>query len=357
MILRLNLSLIKGVEFAKSLGEDYTIYEEAESGASLIARTELERLLRDIQNDIITKVWAIELTRLSRSVEDFQIIKKIFTGHNIELFINNIKTDLSQADHRFLFNIDAAVSEYERERIVERVKRSIEERKDRGMLHLQKCLGYDLQYDENGDSKYVINKTEAKIVKMIFKKYSDRLSLHKIAMYLKNHQFKMKLDNRWTRRAVLNILQHFTYTGYNKTSNGKVGKSKLYPSIISLDEYKELWANYRKGTKIPNPPYRRYQSSGIIACSICRAKWMYSSHEVEGKRYEYYKADHFSRCTNRGKWIHKEYVDDALDRALLIAPKDPYRVRFTPPYLFLGIVPDVFPLFYTIFLHWTCVKL
>ena len=109
------------------MGEDYTIYEEAESGASMIARTELERLLQDIQNGIITKIWAIELTRLSRSVEDFQIIKRTFIKYNVELFISNIKTDLSQADHRFLFNIDAAVSEYERERIIERVKRSIEE--------------------------------------------------------------------------------------------------------------------------------------------------------------------------------------------------------------------------------------
>ena len=125
----------RGIEFAGSLNEEYRIYEEAESGSSMIARVELERLLSDIKQGLITKVWAIEFTRISRSVEDLQVIKKIFNEHNTELYINGSRSDLTMPDQRFIFNINAAVSEYERERIVERVKRGLAERKNQGYAH------------------------------------------------------------------------------------------------------------------------------------------------------------------------------------------------------------------------------
>ena len=85
----------QGIEFANSLNEEYIIYEEAESGSSMIARQELERMLTDIKNGIVTKVWAIEFTRISRSVEDLQVIKRIFNENNTELYINGIQSDLT----------------------------------------------------------------------------------------------------------------------------------------------------------------------------------------------------------------------------------------------------------------------
>ena len=55
----------RGIEFAEALNEDYRIYEEAESGSSMIPRAELERLLADIKAGLIDKVWAIEFARVS----------------------------------------------------------------------------------------------------------------------------------------------------------------------------------------------------------------------------------------------------------------------------------------------------
>jgi DNA invertase Pin-like site-specific DNA recombinase len=41
----------KGIAFAESLGEDYVVYEEVKSGATLIVRTELDSVSRQSNSD------------------------------------------------------------------------------------------------------------------------------------------------------------------------------------------------------------------------------------------------------------------------------------------------------------------
>ncbi len=230
----------KGIEFANSLNEEYIIYEEAESGSSMIARQELERMLTDIKNGIVTKVWAIEFTRISRSVEDLQVIKRIFKENNTELYINGVQSDLTLPDQRFIFNINAAVSEYERERIIERVKRGLAERKDRGIIHSPQIYGYERKYDESGNPRYEILESEAEVVISIYQKRQRGWSLRQIAGHLNDQKIPTKLDKQWTRKGVSNILKHLIYTGNTTTTAGEVIPSLLYPEIISLNQFNKL---------------------------------------------------------------------------------------------------------------------
>ena len=206
----------------------------------MISRVELERMLNDIKNGIIKKVWAIEFTRLSRSVEDLQVLKRLFNQYKTDLYINGSLSDLSLADQRFLFNINAAVSEYERERIVERAKRGLAERKDLGITHSPQIYGYERKYDPSGNPYYEIIEEEASIIKTIYKKRRKGWSLSSIANYLNAKQIPTKLDRKWRRKGVSNVLNHIVYTGYTRNSLGEVIKSNLYPSIISMKEYKRL---------------------------------------------------------------------------------------------------------------------
>ena len=212
----------KGIEFSNSLSEEYIIYEEAESGSSMIARQELERMLNDIKGGTITKVWAIEFTRISRSVEDLQVIKRIFKESNTELYINGVQSDLTMPDQRFIFNINAAVSEYERERIVERVKRGLAERKDHGIIHSPQIYGYERKYDESGNPRYDVLDSEAEIVRSIYRRRRQGWSLRQIAGHLNEAEVPTKLDKQWTRKGVSNILKHLIYTGNTTTITGEV---------------------------------------------------------------------------------------------------------------------------------------
>ena len=236
----------RGVEFAQSQNEKYRIYEEAESGSSMISRKELEKLLSDIKEGLITKVWAIEFTRISRSVEDLQVIKRIFKEHNVELYINGNLSDLTLPDQRFIFNINAAVSEYERERIVERVKRGLAERKDQGIIHSPQIYGYERKYDEDGNPRYEIIKEEAEVIRFIFDSRKRGWSLRKISRFFNENHIPTKHGSHWTRRGILNILGHFIYTGNTTQTEGAVIPSLLYPEIIPLYQFNRLWNTSHK---------------------------------------------------------------------------------------------------------------
>jgi DNA invertase Pin-like site-specific DNA recombinase len=117
-----------GKRFAERKGEslDLTpmlVYEEAGSGASLVARPEFGRLCTDIERGLIGGVWVKEQSRISRSVEDSAAIRKHFLKHGCRLFIDDSEVDLTDLSSSFMYNIHSAVNEYERGRIAERMAR------------------------------------------------------------------------------------------------------------------------------------------------------------------------------------------------------------------------------------------
>lgn len=233
----------RGIEFAKQIGEDYIIYEEARSGGSMLLRNELARLVADIKKGVIAKVWAIELTRLSRNVEDFQFLKSVFQKNKTELYINGSLTKLSSSEQRFSFNVNAAMAEYERDRIVERVIRGLSERKDDGRSHHPHLLGYDRKFDEAGNIYYAINPSEAETVRRIFQSRREGWSLGRITKQLNGKNLRTKMGSAWTRRAILSILQHRIYTGKVETTDRCLVDSKLYEPIISDEDFDYVWSN------------------------------------------------------------------------------------------------------------------
>jgi site-specific DNA recombinase len=108
----------RGMEFAK--GKDFKIYQETQSGSSMEGRAEMERMLNDISLNLINKVWVIESSRLTRDLSDAIKIQKIFSSHNVKLYVNGVQTDFTQPEKLLSYHITSAVSEYERAQIVAR---------------------------------------------------------------------------------------------------------------------------------------------------------------------------------------------------------------------------------------------
>jgi DNA invertase Pin-like site-specific DNA recombinase len=84
-----------GIAFAKQQGKEYEPYGETESGALLLTRSQLGRLLSATEAVNIAGVWVTEKSRLSRSVEDGAYPRKTFLARKVWLFIDRIETDLS----------------------------------------------------------------------------------------------------------------------------------------------------------------------------------------------------------------------------------------------------------------------
>lgn len=222
----------RGKVFAESLNESYELYSEIASAKGMQNRTRLKALLQDIETGKVHKVWCIESSRLSRDLQDSINIMNIFYKHNIELYINGSRTDLKLIDQRFLYNINACVSQYERERLIERISRGIDERKNLGLQVSPHLLGYKRKYDSSGNAVYVVDEKEAEIVKLIFKLKNEGKSLRKIAKHLNDNGIKTKKGCIWRRKTVANVLKRKAYYGKTITSNGEMIESKIYKKIL-----------------------------------------------------------------------------------------------------------------------------
>ncbi|PKL74149.1 MAG: hypothetical protein CVV27_21970, partial [Candidatus Melainabacteria bacterium HGW-Melainabacteria-1] len=109
----------RGIAFAESRGEPYTLYDEAASAGSLV-RPEFLRLLHDVETDKVHIVWVVEFSRLTRDTEDALAIRKILVKHKAQVFVNDVPMDLSSPEAILSYNIKSSVSEYERSNTIAR---------------------------------------------------------------------------------------------------------------------------------------------------------------------------------------------------------------------------------------------
>ena len=154
-----------GKAFANKLGEKYELYEETISGREL-TRPEFQRMVNDISESKINKIWVVELQRLSRGNEDDELaIRKMLTAYNVDLYINNERVDLKSADGMFKFRIQSAVSRYESDKTKERVIRTRREQIDQGYQAFSSLYGYYYRYNNDGEKVWHEQRSEAATVR------------------------------------------------------------------------------------------------------------------------------------------------------------------------------------------------
>lgn len=101
-------------------------------------------------------------------------------------------------------------------------------------FYRRKCYGYDK--DENGD--LVINKEQAKVVKLIFDLYLGGKSILGIVKELKDRNIKSPTGkDDWSKRSVEEMLSNEKYIGIAVVNvDGKEGQiyrlNNSHPSII-----------------------------------------------------------------------------------------------------------------------------
>jgi len=81
-----------GIELAEKLGISYAVYQE-EDGTSgslpIKQRPQLQRLVNDIIEGNITKVFAFDQSRLERNEETRYVLKRLFKEEQIQVYFNN----------------------------------------------------------------------------------------------------------------------------------------------------------------------------------------------------------------------------------------------------------------------------
>jgi len=271
---------------AESKGLKYNEYiDMGITGTSMKKRNELQRLLADVKEGIVSEVWVTKLSRLGRNTRDVLNIIHELEKNNVVFKSLRDGIDTSNSMGKVMLQFMSIVSEMERDIIIETTKAGLDYRASIGKIYgCSPVLGYDRI--GSGKTSYLdVNDREAKIIKQIFNLYLKGYGYKAICNEL---NYKGKLTKKGTYfsiNTIKNILSNPLYVGkirYNlfkdwstKRRKGKQSNEDLilveglHERIIS----KSKWSRVQKKME-SNKTHRRIRTSnyllaGLIRCPDC----------------------------------------------------------------------------------------
>ncbi len=255
-------------------------------------RPALDKLREAVTTFNIEVVIVLDLDRLARKVVYQMLLEEEFTklGAAIE-YANGRYEDSDEG--RFQKNIRAVVAEYERAKILERMKRGKIGKAKSGKVLIGAVAPYGYLKVGTGDEAVLeANEAEAAVVQGIFSWYvRDGLSVYAIVDRLTEEGVlprggsRSKFE-RWSTSSIAKILGNELYTGvwyYNRTSDTKQGGRRVVrqrpreewigvPVPRLIDD--EIFAAARARAALNQAQASRnrkhlYLFSGFLTCGTC----------------------------------------------------------------------------------------
>lgn len=253
------------VNFVKSQSwEIYDFYIDDGYSAKDLKRPAMQRLIEDTKERKFDVVVFYKLDRLVRSVGDLDKLLKLFDKHDIAIRSVTEPFDTTTAMGRFLITLVAAIAQWERETISERVIINMTKKATLGERNGGKApFGYNLK-----DGKLVTNEKEARLVKEMFKMYINGKGIRSIALYL--NQFGVNKDIRTISRMLENpVYCGKLRWGKNSKMNEIISEDITHPPIVDIETFEkaQILRKHRaqEGKKATSP----YPFSGVLRCARC----------------------------------------------------------------------------------------
>lgn len=270
------------------------IYREVVSGETISERKEMQRLLKDVENEKWAGVLVVEVERLARgdTADQGQVSKAFKYSHT--KIITPVKT--YDPDNEFdeeYFEFGLFMSRREYKTINRRLQRgreiSVSEGKFVGNIA---PFGYDrVKLKDSKGYILSINEDEAPIVKEIFRLYTfESNTINSVVKQLNNMNLKPRISDKWTISSVKDILSNPTYIGKivwnrrkqkKKTENGHLIISRprnqdyliydgLHEPIIDNKTWELVQEKRKQNTpKVKHSNIIQNPLVGLIFCKKC----------------------------------------------------------------------------------------
>jgi len=197
-------------------------YDDGGYSGGTMERPALQRLLADVDAGIIDVVVVYKIDRLTRSLADFARIVERFDARGVSFVSVTQAFNTTSSMGRLTLNVLLSFAQFEREVTGERIRDKIAASKAKGMwMGGVPPLGYDLPLP--GSRTLQVNEDEAARVRMIFVRYLDLGSVHRLAQELaregitsKRHmtaQGKVLGGVAMGRGALFHLLRNRIYLG------------------------------------------------------------------------------------------------------------------------------------------------
>ena len=304
------------------------IYADEGVSAKDTNRPELTRLLADVRAGKVDVVLVYRLDRLTRSVLDLYQLLQEFDRHGVRFKSSTEVYDTTTAIGRLFITLVAALAQWERENLGERVKmgmgQMVKERKRPGG---PPPYGYDLI-----DGRLLINDVEAVGVRTMFAQYVQGESPRQIADAANHQGWRGKNGAPWSASAVLRLLKNPVYYGAlrwnyataeqrQNPSEHWLIEEKTHPAIIDEDSFFRVQQRLNtRSTKHPRTLGSSFLFSGLLYCSRCGSAMRGKTTRTKRTKGGHY-THHYYWCKNktagtcdapplRQDWIEQEIVGE-----------------------------------------------
>lgn len=279
------------------------VYVDEGKSAKDMNRPEFQRMLQDLRLGKIDLILATELSRLSRSIRDFCELWDLFKKHNSSFVTLREQFDTTTAaGEMMVFNL-INFAQFERKQTSERITANFKSRAERGLWNGgQLPLGYKRNPENPG--KLLVDKSEAKTVRLIFKTFLDTGNLRETCIILNEQGFRTKAytnqkgepagGNYFTVQSLHHLLTNSTFLGLREINKKRGDKTKVkaqWDGIIDKPTFaavqKKLERNKRKFKPDSWKTYP-YPLTGIATCGECGKALNGKSAHGKNKKHHYY---------------------------------------------------------------------
>lgn len=217
-------------------------YEDAGESGRTIKRPAFNRMLKDAKLGKFETVLVYKLDRFSRSLQDLINVINLLKEEGVYVWSVTQSYDERTPEGRLMRNMLGSFAQFESEMIGVRVKDGMSKRAREGSWNTSPPFGYNIL-----DKKLIINQSESKIVKDIYKKYMNGASMDLIAKNLNENGVKTKRNGKWNANTVRRILHNPIYCGFIEYEETLI-KGEHEP-IVTIEEYNKIQRKRKKRLK------------------------------------------------------------------------------------------------------------
>lgn len=248
-------------------------------------REEFQKMLKACASKKFTVIIVWKVDRFGRNREEITFNK--YRAKKYGVRVEYIAENISEGPEGVILeSVLEGMAEYYSLQLSQNVKRGLlETAKKHKAIGGRPPLGYDT---DNG--YYVINPEEAPIVKTIFEKYAQGMSMTEIQSWLNDNGYRNRNGKKFTKDSLPRMLKNEKYAG-TYAYKDLIYDEDAIPAIVSKELFNTVQAKLKYNRRKPSRrwSYTDYLLTDKLFCGHCGSSMIgKSGYGEHGQKYNYY---------------------------------------------------------------------